>query len=210
MPTVFTIGTAGNINHLDVSIPDAQHGPDDAVRIGTVLAGSVLRTYKRLSRVEGALKVRRTIVKLPLQELELGELDRARRLSTDTITGRLRNTSFLDLVHAFKVLNVAEYQGKPNNAEVQVISVGDDLAWVGLPGEIFVQLGMAIRDSSRFRYTIINELANDSIDYVPNLKAFAEGNYEPATARCKPGCGEMLVDAATRLLIEAHRPDPAN
>ena len=36
-------------------------------------------------------------------------------------------------------------EGKPHRVEVQVISLGRDVAWVSLPGEIFVELGLAIK-----------------------------------------------------------------
>ena len=39
MLTVFTIGTAGNINHIDVKSSDRQKGHNEAARIGTILAG---------------------------------------------------------------------------------------------------------------------------------------------------------------------------
>jgi hypothetical protein len=61
---------------------------------------------------------------------------------------------------------------------------------------------MAIKAASPFRYTIIAELANGSLGYVPDRKAYPEGAYEPVSARCAAGSGEMLVDAATRLLVE--------
>jgi hypothetical protein len=35
---------------------------------------------------------------------------------------------------------------------------------------------------------------------VPTEKAFAEGSYEVTNARVKAGAGEMLVDAAVKLL----------
>ena len=48
--------------------------------------------------------------------------------------------------------------GKPLAVEVQVISLGDDLAWVSLPGEIFVELGLQIKRGSPFKQTMIAEL----------------------------------------------------
>ena len=39
----------------------------------------------------------------------------------------------------------------------------DQVAWVALPGEVFVQLGLAIKDASPFPATIVVELANGSI-----------------------------------------------
>ena len=38
--------------------------------------------------------------------------------------------------------------------------------------------------ASPFKHTIIAELANGSIGYVPTRRGFAEGNYEPVSARC--------------------------
>jgi hypothetical protein len=110
--------------------------------------------------------------------------------------------SFMQKVQAFKVLDVAAREGKPLDAEVQVIALGDDLAWVGLPGEVFVELGLAIKQASPFKHTVIVELANGSIGYTPTRRAYDEGNYEPVSARCAAGSGEQLVEAAVRLLKE--------
>jgi len=71
---------------------------------------------------------------------------------------------------------------------------------VGLPGEIFVQLGLAIKQGSPFRQTMIAELANGAIGYIPNRVAYPQGNYEVVSARCGDGSGELLVDTALRML----------
>ena len=99
-------------------------------------------------------------------------------------------------------LDVAARKGKPWEAEVQVIVLGRDLAWVALPGEVFVELGQSIKAASPFRQTHVAELANGSFGYIPNRSAYAEGNYEVVSARCAEGSGEMLVTAAIRMLAE--------
>jgi hypothetical protein len=63
---------------------------------------------------------------------------------------------------------------------------------------------LQVKQGSPFRHTIIAELANGSVGYVPTKRAFAEGNYEPTSARCAPGSGERIADAAVRLLKQAH------
>jgi hypothetical protein len=205
MLTLFAIGTAGNINHINVKSSEPQSSPREAARIGTILASEVLKTYPRLTPVEGPLLVRREVIKLPVQELQPGEVEKSQEIATRLIREGPEKFAFLDLVHAFKVLWVAEFQGKPIDAEIQVITLGNDVAWVGLPGEVFVELGMAIKEASPFRYTIVNELSGDVIDYVPDRKAFAEGAYEVVNSLCAPGGGEALVDGATHLLIEAYQ-----
>jgi hypothetical protein len=202
MLTVFTIGCAGDINHVNFGIRDPQKGHEEAARIGTVLAGEVLKTYTRLTPVRTAApRVRREILKLPLPKLAEGDVEKAREFAQRISAGK-GAPKFLEQVWAFKVLDVYGREGKPQEVEVQVIALGDDLAFVSLPGEIFVELGLAIKKASPFKHTIIAELANGAIGYIPTKRGFAEGNYEPTSARCAEGSGEMLVEVAGRLLKE--------
>jgi hypothetical protein len=124
------------------------------------------------------------------------------------VQARVRDpkTTFMEKVKAFQVLDVAARQGQPLEVEVQVITLGDRLAWVSLPGEIFVELGLAIKQGSPFPFTMLAELANGSVGYIPNKSAYAEGNYEVVSARCAEGSGELLVEAALRMLKELHTP----
>jgi hypothetical protein len=85
---------------------------------------------------------------------------------------------------------------------VQVFSIGRDVAFVGLPGEIFTELGLAIKLASPFAWTSVVTLANDSPGYIPDRKGHAQGAYEPVSSRVAPGSGEKLVEAATLALIE--------
>lgn len=201
MLTLFTIGCAGNLNHIDVKTPAEQSGHKEAARIGTVLAAEVLRTLKKMERLDlSAPRVRSEIVRLPLAEIRPGELEWARKVTP--MFGKEDGAPFMDLVRAFKIVDVAERAGRLIEAEVQVITLGDRLAWVGLPGEIFTELGMMIKLGSPFQYTIVTSLANGSIGYVPDRKAYPQGAYESVSARCAAGSGEILVDASTRLLVE--------
>ena len=204
MLTVFANGTCGNINHRDLHWPDPQKGPAEAERLGGVLAGAVQRTWPRLAPLTNAApRARSEIVRLPLAKITDADLERAR-----TTVKRLadRQTKFLDKVDAFKVLDVAAREGKPWEVEVQAIALGQQVAIVGLPGEIFVELGLAIKKASPFPVTVIAELANGSIGYIPNRSAYAEGNYEVVSARCAEGAGEMLAESAVKLLRQL-RPD---
>jgi hypothetical protein len=198
--TVFTMGTSGNVNHIDVASAEPQKGHGEAARIGGILAGAVLRAMRRLEAVETSpLHVRSEMVKLPLNAIGAGDLERAREVAANF--GKPNAAPFLEQVKAFRVLDVAAREGKALEAEVQVIALGDRVAWVGLPGEIFVELGRAIKLASPFPHTIISSLANGSVGYVPDRKAYPQGNYEVVSARVAAGGGEMLVEAATRLLV---------
>ena len=51
-------------------------------------------------------------------------------------------------------------------AETQALAIGD-CAIVGMPGEIFVRIGMAIAEKSPFPRTIPISHANGAVGYVP-------------------------------------------
>ncbi len=200
--TLFANGCCGNINHRNIGWLDPQKGPHEARRLGTILAGAVCRAVPELAPPKGlGLKVKNEVVSLPLAPITPADIAQAK-----DVVKRFREskTTFLEKVKAYQVLDVAARNGKPLEVEVQVIAFGDEVAWVSLPGEIFVELGLAIKKASPYRYTLIAELANGSIGYIPNEPAYAEGNYEVVSARCAAGAGEKLVEAALRLLKEMH------
>lgn len=202
--TLFTIGTAGNVNHIDVRRKDRQSGFGEASRIGGVLAGDVLKTIQRAPVVEiPSIRVRSEIVWLPLPKVTPQEIQWARAAAATF--GKPGAAPFMDLVRAAKMVEVAERDGRPIEAEVQTIALGDQLAIVGLPGEIFVELGLSIKQDSPFPNTIIAELANGTPGYIPNEQAYKQGAYEVVSSRCAAGSGEMLVQAAQRQLFDLYQ-----
>jgi hypothetical protein len=204
MLTMFANGTCANINHVDVHWSAAQKGPEEAARLGTVLAAAVFKAYPRLQPLTNAalLGVRSEILKLPLPPLAPGQLEQARQ-DVDTATDATRE-GFMKLVRAYRVLDVAARDGKPQEVEMQVITLGRELAWVAWPGEIFVELGLSVKAASPFPHTYNVELANGTIGYIPNKSAYPEGNYEVESARVAEGSGEMLVTAALRMLTKLY------
>jgi len=202
MVTLFTQGAAGNINHIDVSSETKQQGHAEAVRIGTILAGEAIKTYARLTPADGALRVARRTVELDAAVLAPGDEERAREFKKQLDAGA--PVKFLDTVFAFKALDTAARAGKPLDAEVQAFALGSQIAWVALPGEIFTELGGAIKRASPFPLTIVVELAHGPVTYFPDSDAFPQGNYEVVTSRAARGSGEKLTQAANELLRELH------
>lgn len=202
MVTVFANGACGNINHLDVKSSTPQSGPEEAKRIGAVLAGAVLKAYLRLKPVEDStLRVRREVVQLQPAPVTPEEIRQAR----EDVKAKDKKMSFLEQVKMYQILDVAARQGKLFEVDVQVISLGKDIAWVALPGEVFVELGRSIKTASPFQQTNVVELSNGGNHYIPHRSAYAEGQYEAVSTRYAAGAGELLVSAAIRLLGDLHR-----
>lgn len=194
--SLFGAGTCGDINHVDVTI----RGRRSASEIGTMLSETVSNTLKKLEAVkELSLAVRSANVNAELQTYSTEQVANAR-----TIMERVgsRDVSFLDRVEAYKVMALQLRKEETIPLEVQAFRLGTDLAIVTLPGEVFVELGMAIKQASPFKTTLVIELTNDAPGYIPTRKAFVEGSYETVNSRVKPGNGEKMVEIAVRLLKE--------
>jgi hypothetical protein len=206
---VFANAPCGDINHVDVSHGQVQTGFAEAARVGTILAGEAVKAACRLvpdlrlpaggdasaHRVRGV----RRAVDLPLRHPTADQVAWARNAAQ----GRMSMVpgKGLEVVEAHRILGLAEgWTGTAHTTEVQALAVGDDLAIVGLPGEVFVELGLAVRERSPFRHTLVLGLANEAIGYVPTRRAFDEGGYEPTSSRLRPGGGEQLVEAALEAL----------
>ena len=195
--SAFGLGTCGDINHIDVSHTNKTSGLAVAEHIGDTLGKAVLAAAPRLPVISRpALAVRSTTLQVPFQQVTPAQVADARAVMekfNDT------NTTFLAKVAAVRTLDLAGH-GPTWPMEVQVIRLDAETAIVCLPCEIFVELGLAIKKASPFKRTLVIEICNDRPSYVPTLKAFGEGSYEVTNARVKPGAGEMLVDAAVKLL----------
>jgi hypothetical protein len=121
----------------------------------------------------------------------------------DTMRGALTNTA---IKSASKTV---ELPGKPggeddsNNAtkpfNITAGAIGD-IAFVGLGGEVFNELGRAIKDGSPFRSTFVFTHCNGAGGYVPTRPSYAEGGYEVQSSPYAPGAGELLVEETGRLL----------
>jgi len=199
--SAFAAGTCGDINHINVSVKGSLPRYGITERIGVALGQTVLDNLAKLDRVtKPRLAVRSVTLTVPLQEVTSEQVKTARENMPILSVG---GGTFTERVEATKVLDLAA-RGKIWPMEVQVFRLDKDTALVGLPGEIFCDLGLAIKSASPFKKTIVMSLCNDRLGYVPTKKASTEGSYEVTNARVKPGGGEMLVEAAVKFLKQLH------
>ncbi|MFO1004929.1 MAG: neutral/alkaline non-lysosomal ceramidase N-terminal domain-containing protein [Planctomycetaceae bacterium] len=220
--SLFGNGCCGDINHIN---------PRSSVRnkadfIGQSLGNSIVRDLPSLQPVASQkLVVKSRTIQLPLQDATKEEVDR----SIEILNKAKRNESvdFFDHVTAYKKLIIDQMRHKDPHAktadhitwglsrslagvgetlpvDLTVFTVGTDLAIIALPGETFVNHGLAIKQASPFRTTLVIELSNcvETI-YVPTRAAYAGGSYEVTNSTTMPGSGELVVQNCVELLREA-------
>jgi hypothetical protein len=198
--TVFFNGCCGNVNHIDYSDPLQGRGYKMAERCGYMLATAVQQAMKTPVAVCGD-ELAISHEKVRLKRLKISEKDRQwsqnviEKAKTQPTQGQVDGLP--DEYYAKTWLHMYDVQNQDDFAEVMTIRIGD-LAIVGLPGEIFCELGLEIKKSSPAKHTIVIGLANDSIGYLPNRIAFEQGGYEPSVGSTmyEPGAGEQLIASA--------------
>ena len=99
---------------------------------------------------------------------------------------------------------LAPDQGKERTTTIQAIRIGD-VAIVGVPAEYFTVLGLDIKKRSPFKHTVIAELANDWVGYMPNREGHKDGGYQTwmgLHSYAEEGTGERVADQAVEMLKE--------
>jgi hypothetical protein len=84
---------------------------------------------------------------------------------------------------------------------VQAVRVGDGAIVTG-PGEVFTEIGMAVKQRSPGRPTFYAGYTNGAIGYFPTASAYLEGGYEPVIANRSYGTPAPMAPACERLLVE--------
>lgn len=92
-------------------------------------------------------------------------------------------------------------------AESSFLSMRSEYVYAPLQEYNAFELAWAIKEASPFKTTLIIELTNSHIAYVPIRKAFSQGSYETINSRLAPGGGELMVKAAINLLKEIKKED---
>ena len=107
------------------------------------------------------------------------------------------------LVPVQRFLKLPGYKSdEPVDVEVQVFALGNILL-VGMPGEVFTEIGMRIKEKSGYDRLFIYELTNGSpVDYVPTREAYEEGGYEAISSKLAPGSGEKIADEIVAIIEE--------
>jgi neutral ceramidase len=206
---LFLQGACGNLNPVRNTTDFA-----DVERYGLMLGSEVVKLAARLSAPDQPalsphLAVAATTLALPVRDLPPQSSSQA---AYDEATARLTSAkSDEERRHWGRQQRMAEEaliliaQGdEPIQAEVQVIRLGE-CALVALPGEPFVELGLALKARSPAGQTLVVGYTNDWIGYLTTPEAWTQGGYEVAPGpwtRVGPQGGSQVVEAALALLAQ--------
>jgi neutral ceramidase len=197
---MMTNGCCGDVNNVDVY--HDQPGEDTPYgrmhKVANILAAEAIKAWRQMEFADSA-RLRGKAAELTVQRRTTppDQLEADRKPAAASPA----DADWHDLAYARERLLVDRLP-LSERTWVSALSV-NDLALVGLPGEIFVEHGLEIKKRSPFKQTATVELSNDYVGYVPTPKAFEEGSYETELARSSrlaPESGPAMVDEALKLL----------
>lgn len=194
---VFLNGAAGNLNPArfpyeqreNIYIPQTLEnypvywgGFGDAERLGRTLAGEAIKACERAVPIALAPPAGRLApLSLPLKDA----------------AGREQYLDFMHFTSEDYVRSVTEH-GRLES-EVQSIDLGG-LHVCGLPGEVFVEIGLAVRKAHGAGPLLLVGYAGDDVRYVMTDDAYVAGQYETVGTPLAAGSAAALEAAAVGVL----------
>ena len=204
LTTLFFNGCCGNVNHIDYSDLLQGRGYQMTQRVGYMLGAAVREALAKPVEIRGdaiAVSSERLVLKrTQISDKQLKwSMDVLSKAKGKKVKGQVDGLP--DVHYANVYLDMHKIQHEDDPVEIMAIRIGD-LGIVGLPGEIFNEFGQEIKRRSRARHTMVIELANDSIGYIPTKVSFRQGGYEPSIGSTKYqiGTGEKITAHAIRQL----------
>jgi len=199
-------GCCGDINNVDASQPEPEmpHAYFQEERVANVVAAAAFGAWQGLRHHQydrdPVLGAATEMMIFRRRASSSGELAQAKALLGGGAAGPIEDSApdFLERVYAREALYV-EAEPLERQVPIMALRVGQ-LGLVGLPGEIFVEYGLQIKERSPLARTLTVELANDMVGYCPTDKALRQGSYETRLARTsKAAFGTEAAMIATAL-----------
>ena len=226
VPVLLLNGPAGNINHYDPDRHESQTSYGEAKRIGLGYARRVRRALARATEIEGdPLRVETRRFTMPYRTVSDEALAEARRLLAAEPAEELGHGTACDLaagdprilrLFARQLVKFAELREQRDAEEVELNAFRlGQTAFVGLPGECFVEIGLNVKRRSPIELTTVFALCNGAIGYIPLEEHIKHGGYETLTTpsnRMATNAGATFIRQGLALLdaltSRAPRPTP--
>jgi hypothetical protein len=201
---MLTNGASGDINNINVRTPQPPLPAYTKIRmVGTELAMDVAAIEAGvMPRSDITLDARSVTLDLKVRKPSSEEVERAHSIVNEA-GGPTAEMKTLEQIYARETLLLHEY---PDSVPVtvQALRVGN-LGIVAIPCEVFVEIGLEIKQKSPLKPTMIIELANGYNGYLPTAKQHELGGYETWRARSsylEVGAAEAITNTALDLLAK--------
>lgn len=205
---MYITGTQGDTNHVDISLDEdkCRTGYERARYMGRKIAMSAVENYELREKLDGdkisygqknvPIKYNKgTPEDIPEAICFISEFE---RLGDPKLITGLKGPFAHVMGKARRVIELEKY-GESKELCLSAIAVGD-VAFGGIPGEPFTEVGRIVKRKSDFTLTIPSCCTNGYDGYYPMASDYDEDGYESASARFVKGTAEKLADELASLI----------
>lgn len=173
--------------------------------VGRALAGTVLQVYDKVEYVPvERLEVLQKTVTVPANVPKPEELPLAHKYNDLHKAGRddLIPYKAMELTTVVaEAARMVQLENGPDSFDLELTGVAlGPVAFIGIPGEPFTDIGVGIKDTSGWKAILPCCLTNGSMGYFPMRSAFDEGGYEARSSRYVAGVAEALIAGGKEVL----------
>jgi len=202
---ILSNGTSGDINNINFQGESKRYEPyEKMTEVAELVAQNVFKSYASVEYHDW-LPLGAAITSLPLKvrkptpdllklanELQQDESNKSRHHSREKIYAE----RWLALAQAPDVVEIP----------LQVLRLGE-VGIAAIPFEVFVEIGLEIKDRSPFDRTFTIELANGSYGYLPTPRQHRLGGYETwlGTNRVETGASEKITKSVLEMFEQLHQ-----
>ena len=192
---ILSNGTSGDVNNVDYKNAPVKTKPGERSRtVAGVLAGHVGKAYPKLRfSKECTLAAAQTELELKVRKPAEAEVVRAKAILDKAGDGK---RTARDDVYAHETVEMQKYPDAVK-CKLQALRIGD-LAIVGIPCEVFTEIGLTIKKASPLKATFTISLANGYNGYLPTPAQHKLSGYETWRARSS----YLEVDASDKMMVE--------
>ncbi len=193
----------GDVNHVDVNRPEwytpQKKTTEQASRFGHVITGSILQVYDKMLFVDvDSIKYIIKEVEAETNRAKPEQLPEAHRIVDLYNAGERKQVPGIAICEA---LRMVRWENGPDSVMLPVsgIAVGN-IAFLGLPGEPFTEIGLALKNEPGWDMVIHTCNTNGNQGYIPTNDAFGSGAYEDRASNFKVGIADLFVEAGKEVL----------
>lgn len=201
---IFFNGAQGDVAHLNRLDPVRRSGVTHSRHMGRVIAGTVLGIYTYTQPISAdRVFYRQNMAHVRVNKGTPEEVAIAKQVDAAFVSNP--KMAMMDPAgFPFNVVMARRFirlEHRDPVIPLNVVCVGfGEVAFLGLPGEPFTEMGRQIKEGSPFTMTIPCCNANGSEGYFPTDEALLEEGYEATSSLFLPGVAPELVRVALTTL----------
>lgn len=181
-------------------------------RIGNILGGEVLKLISQKGTGEEVEKIRTKSIRVELKVKKLMEREEAKaaverakvqkeeaeaqglgggdlRVCQSVFEGAVQNLKLIESIGNLEKIEM----------EIRILEINERYI-VYIPGELFTNLGIALKNKCGGSNVLISCYSNGYYGYIPDIEAYSQDGYETLSSKFAAGEGEKLIDQIVCLI----------